>query len=341
MADSRFHDRKGPFSLAALAELTGADTSGGSDPSRELVDVAPLETAGADELSFLDNKSYVEAFAHSAAGACVVDPEFEDRAPAGMALLLTDKPYRAYALAAQAFYPPWRPSPGVAPQAVVHPGATVGENSCVEAGAVIESGAELGSNCWIGPNAIVGRGVVIGADSVVGAGASIFNSLIGKRARIYPGARLGQDGFGFAPDPAEHLKIPQLGRVIVGDDVEIGANATIDRGAGPDTIIGDRCMIDNLVQIAHNVELGPGCVIVAQVGISGSTKLENYVFIGGQAGLTGHLNIGSGARIAAQSGVMRNIASGAIVGGSPAQPIRDWHRQTATLARLSKTGEKK
>lgn len=341
MADLRFHDRKGPFTLAELAECTGARLMEGADPGRRLVDVAPLETAGEDDLSFLDNKRYVEAFVGSKAGGCVVHPDFVAHAPEGMALLVTEKPYRVYALAAQAFYPLTFPSSGISPDASIDDDAQIGEECCIEAGAVVQANAEIGAGCWIGANAVIGRGVVLGAGSSVGANASIFNSLIGERCRIYPGARLGQDGFGFAPDPSEHLKIPQLGRVVVGDDVEIGANATIDRGAGPDTIIGDRCMIDNLVQIAHNVELGPGCVIVAQVGISGSTKLENYVFIGGQAGLTGHLKIGAGARIAAQSGVMRDIESGVTVGGSPAMPVREWHRQTAALSRLTRTGGKK
>ncbi len=341
MADSRFHDRKGPFSLGELAERTGARLLDGADPARSLVDVAPLETADASELSFLDNKRYVEAFTVSKAGGCVVHPEYVARAPEGMALLVTENPYRAYALAAQAFYPPLTPSLGVSPAASIDAEARIGEDCCIEAGVVVQANADIGAGCWIGSNAVIGRGVVLGAGSNVGANASIFNSLIGERCRIYPGARLGQDGFGFAPDPTEHLKIPQLGRVIVGDDVEIGANATIDRGAGPDTIIGDRCMIDNLVQIAHNVELGPGCVIVALVGISGSTKLENYVFMGGQAGVAGHLKIGAGAKIAAQSGVMRNIEPGATVGGSPSVPIREFHRQTVALSRLTRTGRKK
>ena len=341
MADSRFHDRKGPFSLGELAERTGAELAESADPAHRLADVAPLESAGADDLSFLDNKRYVEAFAASKAGGCVVHPDFVARAPKGMALLVTEKPYRAYALAAQAFYPPMKPPSGLSPDASVADDARIGVGCCIEAGAVVQANADIGAGCWIGSNAVIGRGVVLGAGSSVGANASIFNSVIGERCRIYPGARLGQDGFGFAPDPTEHLKIPQLGRVIVGDDVEIGANATIDRGAGPDTIIGDRCMIDNLVQIAHNVELGAGCVIVAQVGISGSTKLADYVFIGGQAGLTGHLKIGAGARIAAQSGVMRNIEPGVTVGGSPAMPVREWHRQTAAGSRLTRKGGKK
>lgn len=339
MADSRFYRNRGPFSLSALAKLCAAELSPGAPAEKRIRDVAPLEAAGPDELSFLDNKAYLEAFARSRAGACIVHPDFAPRAPKGMALLLAPKPYRAYARAARAFYPFEDPEPGIAPSAVVDPAAQLGAGVRVEAGAVIGAGAEIGARSWIGPNAVIGEGVVLGEGARIGANASLSHSIIGKRVLVYPGACIGQDGFGFAPDPSEHLKIPQLGRVVIGDDVEIGANATIDRGAGPDTIIGDRCMIDNLVQIAHNVQLGPGCVIAAQVGISGSTRLEQYVFIGGQAGLTGHLKIGAGARIAAQSGVMRDMAPGTTVGGSPALPIRDWHRQNVALAKLAKKKE--
>jgi UDP-3-O-[3-hydroxymyristoyl] glucosamine N-acyltransferase len=183
---------------------------------------------------------------------------------------------------------------------------------------------------------VIGDGVTMDDDCVVGAGASISHTLIGARAYIYAGARIGQDGFGFASGPNGHLRIPQLGRVVIGNDVEIGANSTIDRGAGPDTVIGDGCMIDNLVQIGHNVQMGRGCVIVSQVGISGSTKLGDYVVIGGQTGLAGHLNIGSGVRIAAKSGVHSSIPAGLEMAGIPAVPVREWRRQIARMVRMGK-----
>jgi len=177
---------------------------------------------------------------------------------------------------------------------------------------------------------------VLGADVRVGANVSISHALIGARVRLYPGVRIGQDGFGFALDPARFIKVPQLGRVIIEDDVEVGANTTIDRGAVPDTIIGAGTMIDNLVQIGHNVQIGRGCVLVSQVGISGSTRLGDHVMIGGQAGLSGHLTIGSGARIGAQAGVMRDVAPGETVLGAPALPMREFFRQVAALQRLAK-----
>jgi UDP-3-O-[3-hydroxymyristoyl] glucosamine N-acyltransferase len=182
---------------------------------------------------------------------------------------------------------------------------------------------------------VIGASVVLGDDVRVGANATLSHCIVGSRVRIYTGVRIGQDGFGFAPDPDAPVKVPQLGRVIVGDDVEIGANTTIDRGAGPDTIIGSGTMIDNLVQIGHNVQIGRGCVLVSQVGISGSTRLGDYVMIGGQDGLTGHLTIGDGAKIGAQAGVLRDVKAGETVLGSPSMPIREFHYLTAYIRRLA------
>jgi len=336
MADPRFFHNAGPFTLAQLAERCGAELAPGADPAKLIHDVAPLDVAGADQISFLDNKKYADSFAKSGAGACLVHPAMAERAPAGMALLLSNNPYRSYALTAQAFYPLLAAKTLIAPTAHVDPTAVLGEGVQVDPGAVIGPKAEIGAGSRIGPNAVVGAGVVLGEGCSIGACASVSHAILGKRVNIYPGARIGQDGFGFAMGPQGHVKVPQLGRVIIGDDVEVGANATIDRGAGPDTVIGAGSMIDNLVQIAHNVQLGRGCVIVSQVGISGSTKLGDFVVAAGQAGITGHLSIGTGAQIAAQSGVMRDVGPGEKVGGSPAQPMTDWLRQSAILAKMAK-----
>ncbi len=336
MADPRFFPLSGPFSLGELAACCGADVAPGADPAARFVDVAPLDTAGPHEISFLDNRKYAAQFEVSKAGACIVQAEMVGRAPAGMALLVAADPYRAYAQIARRFHPQPAPEPWIAPTAWIDPMATLGAGCRVEPGAVISAGAELGEGCWIGANAVVGSGVVLGERCVVGANATISHAVVGCRVNIYPGARIGQDGFGFAMGPQGHLKVPQLGRVMIGNDVEIGANTTIDRGAGPDTVIGDGCMIDNLVQIAHNVQLGRGCVIVAQVGISGSTRLGDFVAAAGQAGITGHLHIGAGARIAGQAGVMRDVPPGGTVGGSPAVPMSEWLRQSALLGKMAR-----
>ncbi|TWB17299.1 UDP-3-O-[3-hydroxymyristoyl] glucosamine N-acyltransferase [Nitrospirillum amazonense] len=334
MADPRFFNRAGPYTLAELARRSGAEVAPGSDPDLVLSDVAALDAAEPGQLSFLDNKKYVAAFSATRAGAVVVHPALASKAPAGVALLLSRNPYKAYALCAQAFYPATAPSGKISPGAYVDPSAEVGEGTDIAAGAVVEAGAVIGARCRIGPNATIGVNVRLGDDTVIGANASLTHCILGARVTIYPGARIGQDGFGFAMDLGGHVRVPQMGRVLIEDDVEIGANATVDRGAGPDTVIGRGCMIDNLVQIGHNVHLGAGCVIVAQAGISGSTKLDHHVVLAAQAGVTGHLKIGAGAQIAAQSGVMRDVGPGEKVGGSPAVPMRQWLRQVAALGRL-------
>jgi UDP-3-O-[3-hydroxymyristoyl] glucosamine N-acyltransferase len=224
----------------------------------------------------------------------------------------------------------------VHPAAVVEPDARLDSTAEIGPLAVIGARAEIGPRCRIGPGVVIGEGVVLGPDCRIGALASLSHALLGARVAVYPGARIGQDGFGFAVTPAGYRSVPQLGRVVLEDDVEVGANTTIDRGSLHDTIIGAGSRLDNLVQIGHNVRLGRGCVIVAQVGISGSTILEDHVMIGGQAGLIGHLRIGKRARIGAQAGVMSDVAGGTEVLGAPAMPVRDFFRQVAALRRLAR-----
>ena len=336
MADPRFFDRAGPFTLEALAALSGARLLHRQDGARPFRDVGPLETAGPEEVSFLENRKYLATFVQSRAGAAFVDERVAERAPSGMALLVSDEPYRAYALAAQAFYPARPMVPRRAPSAVIDPTAIVPEDCDVGPNAVIEQGARLGRRCRIGANTVIAGGVEIGDDCRIGPNVTLSHCQIGSRVVVHAGARIGQEGFGFAPDTMGPVKVPQLGRVLIGDDVDIGANTTIDRGSGPDTVIGAGSMIDNLVQIGHNVVLGRCCILAGQVGISGSTRLDDFVMVGGQGGLAGHLHIGSRARIAAKSGIMRDIPAGQTVCGSPAVPLTEFMRQTAVLQRLAR-----
>jgi UDP-3-O-[3-hydroxymyristoyl] glucosamine N-acyltransferase len=338
MADPRFFDRAGPFTLDALSALSGARLLRPTDGERLCRDVAPLETAGPDDVSFLENRKYIEAFNRSRACAVFVDERVAERALPGMALLVSGEPYKAYALAAQAFYPAPKVQACRAPSAIVDSTAVVPEDCEIGPNVVIERGVRLGRRCQIGANTVIAAGVEIGEDCRIGANVTLTHCLIGSRVVLHPGVRIGQEGFGFAPDPKAPIKVPQIGRVLVGDDVDIGANTTIDRGSGHDTIIGPGSMIDNLVQIGHNVVLGRCCVLAGQVGISGSTRLDDFVMVGGQGGLAGHLHIGSGARIAAKSGLMRDVAAAETVCGSPAVPLTEFMRQTAALRRLAKRG---
>lgn len=345
MSDPVFIKRHGPFRVAQIAEWTGASLAQGSDAERLIHDVAPLDSAGPTDIAFLDNPRYADQFAATAAGACLVAPKFVARAPQGIALLATAQPYRAFALVAARFYPDsLRPQPvfmqtGVSPGAHVHAGARLEANVTVEPGAVVGAGAEIGSGTLVGANAVIGAGVRIGRDCTIAPGVSVVHALVGNRVILHPGVRVGQDGFGFAMGLEGHAKVPQVGRVIIQDDVEIGANTTVDRGANRDTIVGEGTKIDNQVQIGHNVVIGRHCMIVAQTGISGSAELGDFVALGGQVGVIGHVTIGMGAQIAASSRVRDNVPAGARWGGTPAKPVREWFREVATLQRLSRRRE--
>ncbi len=333
--DPRFFGRTGPHGLAAVAAAAGGGLSvNGSD--RSLRGIAPLQAAGPDELSFIDNRKYVDTLIATRAGAVIVHPDLASRVPPGTAAIVTPEPYAAWARAAALFHPSPPVQPGIHPSAVVERDASVDPTAEVGPLAVIGAGAVIGARCRIGPGAVIGENVVLGPDCRIGSVASVTHALLGARVYVYPGARIGQEGFGFAITSTGFITVPQLGRVILEDDVEIGANSTIDRGAAPDTVIGAGSRLDNLVQIGHNVRMGRCCVVVAQAGISGSTVLEDFVVVAAQAGLTGHLRIGAKARVGAQAGVMSDVEAGADVVGSPAQPIREFFRGVATLRRLAR-----
>ncbi len=341
MSDPIFFRPRGPIALDEIAALTGAELAAGAEAGRTIENVKPLDLAGPHDLSFFESARFRASFRQSQAGACFVRPEHAADSPSGMALLLIKEPYRAYVTVARAMFDgELRPrSPfgarGVDPGASVHPEAKLEDGVIADPGAVIGPGAEIGSGTVVGANAVIGAEVRIGRDCSIGPGATVLNALVGDRVTIHPGARIGQDGFGYVPSPRGHIKIPQLGRVIVQDDVEIGAGTSIDRGAGRDTMIGEGTKIDNQVQIGHNVSIGRHCVIVAFVGISGSVKIGDFVVMGGQSGVSEHVTIGDGARIAAGAGVIKDVPDGAVLMGAPARPHKDFLRAQAALARLA------
>jgi UDP-3-O-[3-hydroxymyristoyl] glucosamine N-acyltransferase len=319
--------------LAAVAEAAG----GVAQPSNLILHgVAPLQAAGPHEVSFLDNRKYGTALEQTMAGAVILHPDMQSRLPSSAVAIVTAEPYAAWARVAALFHPAYPVSPGVHATAAVAEGAFIDPTAQIGPQAVVEIGAEIGPRSRIGPGAIIGNGVVVGPDCRIGAHASLSHALLGARVYVYPGARIGQEGFGFASTKAGFLTVPQLARVILENDVEVGANSTIDRGSTRDTVIGAGSRLDNLVQIGHNVVLGRCCVIVAQAGIAGSTEVGDFVQVGGQVGIAGHLRIGKGARIGGQSGVISDVPAGAAMFGTPADLKTAFLRQVAVLKHLTR-----
>jgi len=342
MTEPRFFERPEGLTAQEIAALTGAVLRGSAD--RRIGGIAPLDRASPGDLSFMQSPKYLSQFAATLAGICLTTEKFATKAPAHVAVLVTPAPYRAFVAVAQKLYPgAMRPSSlfeasGVSPSALVHPSARLEAGVVIDPAAVIGPRAEIGTGTVIAPGAVIGPDVRIGRGCVIGASATIVHALIGDRVIVHAGVRIGQDGFGYLPGVAGHGKVPQVGRVIVQDGVEIGANSTLDRGAIRDTVIGEGTKIDNLVQIAHNVEIGRHCVLAAYTGISGSCSIGDYVMMGGRVGVTDNITIGAGAMIAAGSGVMSNIPAGEKWGGAPAQPARDWLKANAALRRLARRG---
>lgn len=335
MADPRFFKKPVPLSLGEIAAKIGATLANTADADFIIHDIAALDTAKEGDLAFLDNKKYREQFAKTKASAVIIHPDMAEFAPTGARLIVSPAPYTAYARAAQLFYPDVKPAPQIAATALIHPSVKIGKNVHVADFVVIGENAEIGDDVWIEPHAVIGDGVIVGDACRIGSHVSLTHAILGKNVRLYTGVRIGQDGFGFAMDPTGFVKVPQLGRVVIGTNVEVGANSTIDRGASGDTTIGDGVWIDNMVHIAHNVKIGRGCVIVAQAGIAGSTELGDFVVVAGQVGISGHLKIGSMAKVAAKSGVTKDIPAKEEWMGYPAMPMKQFLRQAVTLTRIT------
>ena len=336
MADNRFFQRiQGGLSLAKIAEIGEVVLPEGIDNTKIFEDVADLEKATDKDISWAFIPSVREQLKNTKAGAVIIPEKFKEFVPEGTIALISKDAHRSYGLVASAFYPTTVEA-FISPEAHIDPSAQLGEGCRVAAGAFIGKNVKLGPQCDIRPNAVIEDGVEMGALCIVGSNATVSHCIAGNKVYIYPGAQVGQDGFGFAMSPEKGpQKCPQLGRVIIGDDVEIGSCTTVDRGAMGDTVIGSGSRIDNLCQIAHNVKLGRCCVIVAQNGIAGSCEFGDFVVSGGQAGYAGHLKIGSGAQIAAQSGVIGNVEPMKKMMGAPAQEGHEFMRQVIALRGLA------
>lgn len=329
MIDKRFYITKPPKSIHQIAEALGCELVLNHEVMIE--NIAPIESAGPLDLAFLSNDKYAKLLSSSSAGAIIVKKGLE---VPGSNFILSDNPYYSYAKAIELFYCPY---PAKSSTHAIDPSAKIGKNAIIGHNVVIEEDVEIGDNARIASGVSIGRGVKIGNNARIDHAVTISYSIIGDNVVILPGARIGQDGFGFATEKGKHCKIFHLGRVVIGNDVEIGANSTIDRGSLQDTIISDGVRIDNLVQIGHNVHIGKGSIIVAQAGVAGSSKIGSYCALGGQVGVSGHITIADRVQVAGQGGVIQDVKEeGVILGGTPAVLLKDWHKQSITLKNLVK-----
>jgi len=341
MSDPSFFPQPVPMTLAEIAALTGATLADGADTGRLISGIGPLDRATPLDITFFEGVRFAAELATTRAGACFCTERDLPSMPGGTVGLAVRSPQRAFAAVGAHFYPQaMRPVAvegitGISASAHVAADARVEADVTVEAGAVVGAGAEIGEGTLIGAGAVIGPNVRIGRQAAIGAQVTILHAFIGNRVIVHSGARIGQDGFGFIPGAAGHLKVPQIGRVVIQDDVEIGANTTIDRGSNRDTVIGEGTKIDNLVQIGHNCVIGRHCLIAGQAGISGSVTIGDFVMIGGSAGLRDNITIGNGAQIAARSAVGSDIPAGERWIGMPAQPMAAWLRELKALKRLS------
>lgn len=324
------------LTLEQVAGLVGGRVEG--DAGVRVSAVRPIDQAGPRELGFLASKRYLRYAAESAAGAVLVSEEFAASVPPSMASVVVKRAHDVLPSLIEHLHPPppARPS-GIDPTAVLGRGVTVGREVTVDAYAVLEDGVVVGDGTWIGAHSVLGSGVEVGEACHIYPHVVVYpGTRIGARVRVHAGARLGSDGFGYTQVEGAHRKVPQVGGCVIEDDVEIGANTTIDRGSIGDTVVGHGVKLDNLVQIAHNVRIGPHTLVAALVGVAGSTRIGTGVWLGGQAGAIGHLDIGDGARIAVATKVLRDVPPGATVSGHPARPHREDLRRQAQLTRIPK-----
>ena len=333
MVDKTFYKNAGPFTLSKISEFLNSKFTGNKE--KLISDIAPVDDANQNEICFISGK-YRDVCSKSDAGAFII--KNSKKLTNEKNIIFSENPHFDMAKVASLFYPE-----------ADYPRFSFNINDCIKglnksvklsSNVFIHKTANIGDNCEIGCNSIIGPGVKIGENCLIGDNVSIYFSIIGENVKIYQGAKIGSEGFGFIMNENSFKKIPQLGRVIIGNHVEIGANSTIDRGSIGDTEINDYCMIDNLVHLGHNVKLGQKCVLAAMTGVSGSTTIGNNVMIGGQVGISGHLQIGNNVKIAAKTGVMKNINDNEVIAGYPSEKIFNWHRNTIILKNLRQNDKK-
>ncbi len=340
MADPRFHIKAGPLTVARLCDIAGAELITPEFGERIIEDVAALSTAGAGDIAFHEGAKNLADLKATKAGACLLAQAARHALPDGVAGLIAAEPQRAFSHVIDAFYPR-AISPGISERAAIDRSAQIGAGVQIEAGVVIGANAEIGAGTILRPGVVIEPGVKIGCDGYIGPNVSIRSAIIGDRVMLHGGVGIGHDGYGFAMGMAGHRKLQQLGRVILGDDVEIGANTTVDRGALGDTVIGDGTKIDNLVMIGHNCQVGKHCIITAQCGLAGSAILEDFVVMGAQSGILGHVTVGAGSMLAGRAAAKDDLPPGGVYGGAPAKPVKVWMREMAAIALLGKQRNKK
>ncbi len=345
MAQPIFFERPPSSTLAEIAALAGAQLVDPGRAGHVVRALASLDEAGPMHLSFFDNLKYVDQLAATKAGACLVSPRFEARVPPHVAVLRAAQPFRAFVKVAREFHrdalrpQSWVGNAGIAPSAIIDPTARLEDGVVVDPLAVIGPNVEIGGGTVIGAAVVIGPGVRIGRDCNVGAHSVIQCALIGNNVLIHPGCKIGQDGYGFVFfGPDGHLKVPQTGRVLIQNDVEVGAGTTIDRGSLRDTVIGEGTKIDNQVQIGHNVTIGRHCLLAAQIGLAGSLTIGDNVALGAKVGINNHLKIGDGAQVTAMSAVKDDIPPNGRWGGHFAKPTKQWFREIVAVERLVRDG---
>lgn len=341
MAEPTFSKQPPVFRLADLAAFAKAELVDASRGDQRITGVASLDEAGPMHLAFFDNHKYAKQLAATKAGACLVGERFEADIPAHVAVVRAKRPFHAFVaiarhLHADALRPQsWFDNSGISPSAVIHPTAHLEDGVVVDPLAVIGPGVEIGSGSVVGSGAVIGANVRIGRNCDVGPGTTIQSAFIGNNVLIHPGCHIGQDGYGFVFFGAEgHVKVPQTGRVLIQNDVEIGAGTTIDRGSLRDTVIGEGTKIDNQVQIGHNVTIGRRCLLAAQIGLAGSLTIGDNVALGAKVGINNHLHIGDGAQVTAMSAVKDDIPPNGRWGGYFAKPTKQWFRELVAVERL-------